>query len=433
MNWTEKTIRYTIQDMIEENPLASRAFLTISETVFTDSVPTLAVSMEERPQLKINMDFCNTHIRQENDLKAVLLHEFLHVLLLHTNKYKTNTPLLNLCLDAIINAIIHRCMGSEYSDFFARFYRWEKWTFLLRPLKDECFPDEQAKKLHTKIYDGSYSADELYELLEYLRSKNIMINPEKIVLLGDHSEEGKKIPKPMADVLEETLEKMKGVKIWNKSDVAGSGSVGEKKVIDPEKRFRDKWKAAAYPILKKCLLPDPGKRKQFGRGHQNLPVMNGQDTRAMAKASMGSIIPFFNHSCSLPEDRHTATIYLDVSGSMEYEIHLLADLLAAFQPHIKLPLYVFSDKVEEAKFAGGKLEFNTSYGTCLRSVIEHISENKIKKALVVTDGYFDGRDIEMLKTLDKHNVFFLISSLGNSNHMVNYKLDYKILPNLRGA
>ena len=57
MSWTEKQIRYIIQDMIEENPLACRALLEISEIVFTDKVPTMAVSLSERPVLNINPKF----------------------------------------------------------------------------------------------------------------------------------------------------------------------------------------------------------------------------------------------------------------------------------------------------------------------------------------------------------------------------------------
>lgn len=117
----------------------------------------------------------------------------------------------------------------------------------------------------------------------------------------------------------------------------------------------------------------------------------------------------------------------------EDEINLLADLLVAFRPYIKLPLYVFSDIVEEASFAGGKLEFKTSYGISLRPVIDHISENKIKKALVVTDGYFDASDIERLNHADEKNIFFLISSLGTSSQLAHYKVEYKMLPQLRGA
>ena len=106
MNWTEQQIKYIIQDFTEENVLACRALFNITDIEFTTKISTMAVTLSKNPVLKINLEFCNNHLTSENDVKAVLLHEFLHVLLLHTLKYKTSNTLLNIALDAIINAII---------------------------------------------------------------------------------------------------------------------------------------------------------------------------------------------------------------------------------------------------------------------------------------------------------------------------------------
>jgi len=138
MEWTEQQIRYVIQDMTSENPLACRALFKIADVEFTGKVPTMAVSLSGNPILKINLDFCRKHLRSENDVKAVLLHEFLHVLLLHTEKYKISNPLLNIALDAIINSIIYRYKGMDYAGFFARFYKWEGISLLLRPELMNC-------------------------------------------------------------------------------------------------------------------------------------------------------------------------------------------------------------------------------------------------------------------------------------------------------
>ncbi len=90
MNWTEKQIKFIIQDMIEENPLACSALFKISSIEFTEQVDTMAVQISSHPILYINLSFCQKHLLCENDVKAILLHEFLHVLLLHTEKYKLN-------------------------------------------------------------------------------------------------------------------------------------------------------------------------------------------------------------------------------------------------------------------------------------------------------------------------------------------------------
>ncbi|MBK6771335.1 MAG: hypothetical protein IPG78_04190 [Ignavibacteria bacterium] len=189
MKWTEKQIRYIIQDMAEENPLACKALFTVSEIEFTENVPTMAVSLSSKPVLKINRAFCNNFLLTENDVKTVLLHEFLHVLMLHTEKYKICDPFLNIALDAIINAVIYRYKGIEYAGFFARYYKWEYLSFLLRPKTDDAVDviKKSWMEIHEKIYAGKYCADDLYELLVYLQNKVKIKDLQNIKLLGNHT------------------------------------------------------------------------------------------------------------------------------------------------------------------------------------------------------------------------------------------------------
>ena len=56
-------------------------------------------------------------------MKAVVCHEFLHVLLRHTERTSPLTPSEHLALDAVINAIIHRELGTDYSGFMSALLR----------------------------------------------------------------------------------------------------------------------------------------------------------------------------------------------------------------------------------------------------------------------------------------------------------------------
>jgi predicted Zn-dependent protease len=58
--------------------------LKILELCFTDAVPTLAVTCEARPRLLVNPGFVARHCASDEEVKAVICHEFLHVLLRHT-------------------------------------------------------------------------------------------------------------------------------------------------------------------------------------------------------------------------------------------------------------------------------------------------------------------------------------------------------------
>ena len=46
-------VRGLLQELIDENPFAIRAALKVLDVCFTESVPTLAVTCEERPRLKV--------------------------------------------------------------------------------------------------------------------------------------------------------------------------------------------------------------------------------------------------------------------------------------------------------------------------------------------------------------------------------------------
>ena len=96
--------------------------LRILGVEFTADVPTLAVTCEERPRLLVNLDFVGEHCRTDAEVKALLCHEFLHVLLRHTEERKPFTRARHLALDAVINAIIHREHGSAYSAMMSRYY-----------------------------------------------------------------------------------------------------------------------------------------------------------------------------------------------------------------------------------------------------------------------------------------------------------------------
>jgi hypothetical protein len=67
--------------------------------------------------------------------KALLFHEFLHVVLRHTEARREFTPERHLALDAVINAIIHRQLGEAYSSMMAEYYGGASGlTKLLRPM-----------------------------------------------------------------------------------------------------------------------------------------------------------------------------------------------------------------------------------------------------------------------------------------------------------
>jgi predicted metal-dependent peptidase len=112
MKITPLRIHALIAELIDDNPFACRALLQIVSTEFTTDVPTAAVTCGGEPRLLLNPEFLERHCQTEAHVKAVICHEFLHVLLRHTEgRGAASPPAEHLALDAVINAIIHRDAG----------------------------------------------------------------------------------------------------------------------------------------------------------------------------------------------------------------------------------------------------------------------------------------------------------------------------------
>lgn len=78
--------------------------------------------------------------------------------------------------------------------------------FLLRPkLDDNEELEDEWMNVHKKIYQGKYCADDLYELLVYLKDKINKKEARKITLLGNHDEEN--ISDEMKELLDGILKK----------------------------------------------------------------------------------------------------------------------------------------------------------------------------------------------------------------------------------
>ncbi|HRX27549.1 MAG TPA: hypothetical protein P5219_12070, partial [Aminivibrio sp.] len=266
MNWNETHISHIVADFAEENAFACRALFRVTGIRYTSGIPSLAVTLADRPELLFNREFINSYAETENDIKALLMHEFLHVLLLHTEKFKINTPLLNIALDAIVNAIIHRTYGEAYSGFFARFYPWEGTAKLLRPNPRDFnpLPGDSFDLMHGEIYRGRFSGEDLHELLNFLLPVRLRKDGD-LIFIGNHDSERAVISPENGTLLEGILRRMDGTGIWNKPGMRGTGG----KLSDESAavvRFRlDRWKEGVRRILTECLSPDP-KRKILSDG-----------------------------------------------------------------------------------------------------------------------------------------------------------------------
>ena len=392
-------VRGLLAELIDENPFAIRAVLRILAVEFTESVPTLAVTAEERPRLLINLGFVEQHCRTPEHVKAALCHEFLHVLLRHTSMHGPLTPARHLALDAVINAIIHRTLGEAYSSLMSTYYREAQGLMqLLRPMTQ----GEQARYwnrgLHGRglpswwqawigLYQGTVLADDIEQLAQELATHGGggIPAPDTGVLLGNHA-----LDEPLPDVLEQALERarreMNGGGIWRN---AVPGANPYEILVNPKQAALAEWKAKTLAVLKRHLEPAPGSPRTPVAVSARLPVLSTSDRRAFLRATWSPFLPEAQWAATATKPEGRAQVYLDVSGSMMSEMSLIVGLLGQLSWWIRRPFWAFSTDVAPARIEGGVLKAGTSGGTSLACVLEHVAATRPAAAVIVTDGYVE--------------------------------------------
>jgi hypothetical protein len=401
---TPQRFRAICAELADENPFAVRAVLKVLRTEFTETVPTLAVTLDKRPRLLVNLKFVAEHCLTEAHVKAVICHEFLHVVLRHTERFDKLEPADHLALDAVINAIIHRTLGPEYSDMMSRYYaRNAGVRRLLRPgTPEEYYDRRESRGLNWRdpvlvawrgLYKGDLVADDIADLARDLQRNSPNLANR---LIGGHNdargalEALGPLPEALREAIERALKAMNGDGIWRSPRERGIGASAYQSVVNAADVGFENWRRETFAVLKKHLAPDPRAQRTEPQPYEyGLPVLSGGDRRAALRAMWNPLLPEALWRAERPGRPASAQVYLDVSGSMNAEMPLIVALLAKLSRHIRRPFWAFSDMVAPAVIKDGQLVTGTTGGTSMACVLEHLAETRPAAAVVVTDGYIE--------------------------------------------
>ena len=385
------------QELIEENPFAVRAVLKVLQVEFTETVPTLAVTCETRPRLLVNLAFLKKHCRTDQHVKAVICHEFLHVLLRHTERIAGFSPAEHVAFDAVINAIIHRELGDDYSEFMSRYYAKEKGVrrLLRPPTRTERTPDFGSRsplmRAWVSLYNGLLIADDIADLARDILDVKTVPSTGTVLIGGhDHTEFVGELPEVLQEALDQALKSMNGCGIWRSPKERGVGANAYRAAMPGVSEGVQRWRRETLEVLRRHLVPDPKAVRHDTRPlHFTVPVLSPGDRRATLRALWSPLLPEALWSTEQRLRSGTAQVYLDVSGSMNAEMPLIIGLLARLGSFIHKPLWAFSDVVAKAEIVNGRLLADTTGGTSMACVLEHIAETRPAAAVVVTDGYIE--------------------------------------------
>ena len=454
--------RSLLEELIDENPFAIRAALKILDVSFTDSVPTLAVTCEEHPRLLVNLEFVRKHCRSDAKVKAVLCHEFLHVLLRHTEQKAPLSPARHLAFDAVINAIIHRECGEKASAMMSGYYADAKdLAKLLRPMNEaertwyanHSYPvnslPQWAHAWHA-LYAGRLVADDIEALASDLEktagtpglsgakgtnsAKGSKPGPFKLNggipneiggLIGSHDTFGDALPVVLEEALARTLKEMNGSGIWREPGSRGVGANPYEALFTGKDEPMRRWQRRTLAILHAHVTPDRHSRAlRSSANDYRIPVLSPSDRRAFMKSLWLPFLPDSTWQGEAPRRDGTTQVYLDVSGSMNAEMPHIITLLGRLSRHIRRPFWAFSTMVAAAVIEGGQLKTSTSGGTSMGCVLEHLASTKPECAVVVTDGYIERLDPALVKRAAATRVHVLLTRDGSAGELHRAGLAY---------
>jgi hypothetical protein len=439
------------QELIEENPLAIRAVLKVLAIEFTDRVPTLAVTCERRPLLLVNLEFVQQHCQTEAHVKAVICHEFLHVLLRHTERFTCLTPAEHLAVDAVINAIIHRSLGSDYSGMMSGYYAQERGVRrLLRPPTVE----EQARiasiawgggdlrkaerhllSAWDGLYNGKLVADDIRDLARDHCTEQECV---AVRLLGNHDAPAGDGDAPdteaagrLAEAVNAALKAMNGSGIFRAPKARGIGADAYRNDVRAADTAVDRWRRETYAVLRRHLLPDPrSTAREPSPASFMLPVLSPGDRRAALRSMWSPFLPDARWETEHIARAGSAHVYLDVSGSMNAEMPLIVALLARLTPYIRRPFWAFSNMVAPAVIEKGTLRAATTGGTSMSCVLEHVARTRPQAAIVVTDGYIEAVSREQVVATAGTRLHVIVTRDGNAALLQRAGLSYTQLSRL---
>ena len=384
------------------------AMLELASIEETDAVPTAAVECVARPRLLLNPTWIAEHAGTPEKLVMLTLHELHHVVLGHTRLYPRLTPLDNLVFDAVINSMLcHLLPDRACMALMTDFYRSDRFPeCFLRP-PDRWKPGMPARPpaaiaqdaaladLYTRLYTpASVSYDELREALKPRVDASSL---DTLTLLGDHRDEG---------------------------DGASSG--GELEIRCPAllsevRRIVEQWPQPPRPIRGRSLAdimrqqriaPTPpsnaqrlaqllrrvGDQAHRGtiRGLRTVPhlvetPLPQLDRRSTVLRMLGAT-PLL-HRTAVPSRQlapcgDRVHVYLDVSGSLSTLVPSLYGAVLACQAFVHPVVHLFSTQVHDVSLQQLKDGVcKTTYGTSIECVGGHMIANRVRRAVLVTDGY----------------------------------------------
>ncbi len=420
-------LREQLFDCLPAGRYALAGMLRLIDIVETDAVPTAAVECHAQPRLFINPTFVAEDADTPEKLMMLVLHEVHHVLLGHTRRFAASTPADNFVFDCVINALLCRMFPQPaYTALFRDFYPDDDFpACLLRPpeawnprIRKVPVPPAleargfgAARQTYLALYsaEGATYDDIRVVLRSFLAQRETML--AGVTLLGDHdgsaqgeaSAGGTLFARAVAEIVRQwpsPPQPLRGISmddLLRSSRLVVSRSPGRRaqlrnlirKVAGTTSSGRGALRAAAQDAAIETPVP------RF-------------DRRALVSRALGATPLLYRAALPMTETapmQERVHIYVDVSGSMEGIKGALYGAVLDCQAQVHPQVHLFSTQVAEATLAQLRAGFcRGTGGTDIRCVTQHMARHKVRRAVLLTDGYVGDPDAGGREVLARTNV-----------------------------
>ena len=408
MTTRTKSISERILDCFPSGTYALHALLQLLEIVETTEIDTAAVECLIQPRMLINPEFVETWAATPEKLLMLVMHELHHVLLGHTRLFPCVTQVDNLVFDAVINAMLSRMFPApEHTSFFTDFYSDERFPeCLLRPpagWTPEKYPavppalcgrkQKRLAAVHRALY--SEKGATYYDIFDALRGHLTELMVKGVVLLGDHDKNGA---------------------------TAGGFEVRSPLLMNAVRQIVERWPQPPDPIAGRSFA-DLLKEEHVGaeRKPSNAKILAGlfrrialagcygQGISRIGEASCEVVTPMpafdrrslvlealgvtnvlhrahFQHRGRVASE--PVHVYVDVSSSIGDLKAALYGALLDCREYVHPSVHLFSTNVADVTFAQLRAGVcKSTGGTSIDCVAGHMLKNRVRRAVILTDGY----------------------------------------------
>ncbi|MFN9215433.1 MAG: DUF2201 family putative metallopeptidase [Gemmatimonadota bacterium] len=426
-----------VLDLVGLKGFALEGLLAISEVRWSREIPSACVETATHPRLLLNPDFVRTHCTTPERMAMLVLHELSHLTLAHARMVTRVTTAQNIAFDAVINRSLLQALyqaGAEvqrFADLLTGIYRPDRAPgFLLRPppgwgsfhrgdMTASVGCPEPLREIHARLYrlpmNSSDVLDVTYgEIVEALeRSRGAWdVDGHDVDLLGSHGT----TPRELAALTSQAQCDL-GSRFAGAFEALGLrgklGQSGDRDAYDAAMRlkaYEAQVDRALQAAVTRALVRGDGTARDVNVTERPVvSVQRGRDRRGPAREvlarAFGAPRPlFFADVVQVRRPtRATASIYLDVSGSMHDLLPRLRAALAPLRDRLRATLWQFSTVVEPlgaADLRSGRVR--STGGTSIAPVLAHVvaqGDAAPAAMLVLTDGYFDAPPRALVRDL----------------------------------